>query len=441
MATFAAAPARFGGTRTVRAQQPPADASILSLLLTYALLAVLLFLAARGAPSFLFRPAANGQAASEGGPAQAILFVSSLVTMLAVMLPVCKRLWFAVQEHWFVLLLPAWAMLSTVWSTSAIRTFPTSIAVIILTLFAFYLIIRFTPRQLMQLFVLTGVMATALSFLTVAVLPSAGIDRKNSTVGLEGIYSQKNICAIITVELLTVGFCYAFRGKNAPIKRIAFLAFLTLLVIGSAARTGWILYVMTVGFILLLKFLHRLMPLERFVVTWFLPSVGFALAWVVFLNAVPILHFLGKDPTLSGRTGVWRVVFLSIVRRPWTGFGYGAFWIGANPEVKRLATAIGDPHLSNAENGVLQLWLELGLIGVILLFASLIRTCRNAVICFRSNTPGYVIWYISILFITLLALVDGSKFMLWASIDWMMYLMADIGLAVEAKRLKALRSA
>lgn len=441
MATFAAAPARFGGTRTVRAQQPPADASILSLLLTYALTGVLIFLAVRGAFSFMFAPTANGQTASEGGPAQLLLSFFVLLTMVAVMLPVCNRIWFSVQQHWPLLVLPAWAMVTSVWSVSAYRTFPTAIVVLILTLFAFYLQVRFSPRQLMQLFVFAALMATLLSFLTVAVLPSAGIDHKNSTVGIEGIYSQKNICAVTTVELMTVGFCYAFRGRNAPLKQIGFIVFLTILVIGTAARTGWILYVVTVGFILLLKFLHRLMPLERFVVTWFLPSVGFALAWVVFLNAVPILHFLGKDPTLSGRTGVWRVVFLSIVRRPWTGFGYGAFWIGANPEVQRLATAIGDPHLSNAENGVLQLWLELGLIGVLLLFALLFRTCRNAVRCFRSNTPGYAIWYMSILFITLLSLVDGNKFMLWSSIDWMMYLMADIGLANEVKRLKALRSA
>jgi hypothetical protein len=440
MGTFAAAPARFG-TRTVRAQQPPADASILSLVLTYVLTGVLIILAVRGAPSILFRTATNGQVAAEGGPAQTILQLGVLVIMLALMIPVCWRIWFAAQQHWFLFLLPAWATLSTLWSVSAVRTFPTAIIITISTLFAVYLIIRFTPRQLMQLFVVTAVIATALSFLTVALVPSAGIDHKNSTVGLEGIYPQKNICAVITMQLMTVGFCYAFRGVNAPLKRIGFIGFLTLLIVGSAARTGWILAVLTVGFIVLLRFMHRLRPLERFVVTWFLPAVAFALAWVVFLNAVPILHFLGKDPTLSGRTGVWRVVFLSIVKRPWTGFGYGAFWIGANPEVRRLANAIGDPGLSNAENGVLQLWLELGLVGVILLFASLIRTCKNAVICFRSNTPGYAIWYMSILFITMLSLVDGNKFMLWGSLDWIMYLMADIGLNNEARRVRALRAA
>jgi O-antigen ligase len=224
-------------------------------------------------------------------------------------------------------------------------------------------------------------------------------------------------------------------------KRIVFILLLVALIIGSAARTGWILCILTVGFIALLKGMHRLRPLERFAVTWFLPALGLALAWVVYSNSAFLLHLIGKDPTLSGRTGIWRVVFLSIARRPWTGFGYGAFWINENPEVLRLHNAIGDPNLSNAENGVLQLWLELGLIGVIMLFALLFRTCRNAVACFRTNTPGYAIWYMSILFITLLALVDGSKFMLWTSIDWMMYLMADIGLANEAKRLRAPRTA
>ena len=101
---------------------------------------------------------------------------------------------------------------------------------------------------------------------------------------------------------------------------------------------------------------------------------------------------------------------------------------------------INDPGLSNAENGVLQIWLELGLVGVLILLATLFRTCKNAVACFRSNTPDYAIWYMSILFINMLALVDGNKFLLWTSIEWVMYIMADIGLATEARRVRATRT-
>lgn len=440
MSTLTAAPARFGGTKTVRAGGGPAEASLTPFLLTYAVVAVLVFLAARGSFSFLLIGAANGSVEEQNGPVKNVLVVAAFGTMLAVMLPVCRRMWHAIQQHAFLFMLPMWATVTLFWSVSPVRSLAAGLQVTILTLFGFYLAIRFSPRQLMQLFVFTGFMATLLSFATVAIIPRAGIDFKNSTIGLEGIYPQKNICAVITVELMAVAFCYDFRGTNAPLKRIGFIALLTALIIGSAARTGWILCVLTVGFIALLKFLYKLRPLERFAVTWFLPALLLGAGWLVYSNAAVLLHLIGKDITLSGRTGIWKVVFLSIVRRPWAGFGFGAFWIGENPEVRRLAAAVGDPGLSNAENGVLQLWLELGLIGVLILFALLFRTCRNAAACFRSNTPGYAIWYMSILLYNLLSLVDGNKYLLWTSIEWVMFVLADIGLANEARRLKADRT-
>ena len=440
MSTAAVASAGFRVVSKTEEAQRPAGASIASLVLTYALVPVLIFLAARGSFSFEFAPTSGSAASDAGGSLQKITLVTAFATMLAVMLPVCKSLWKLVKKYPVLFVLPVWGTLSTVWSLYPIRTLPTGLMILILTLFGYYIAARFTPRQQMQLFVFAGLMTTLLSFLTVVVLPGAGVDHKNSTTGLQGIFPHKNVCAVVTIELLTVGFCYAFRGKNAPAKRIAFIALLTLLIVGTMARTGWIMLVLVVAFIGILKCLHRLRPLERFAVTWFLPALSAVLIWLVAENSASILHLLGKGATLSGRTGIWQVVFLAIVKRPLLGFGYGAFWVAGNPEATRLALMINDPGLSNAENGVLQIWLELGLIGVLILLASLFRTCKNAVACFRSNTPNYAIWYMSILFINMLALVDGNKFLLWTSIEWVMYIMADIGLATEARRVRATRT-
>lgn len=436
MSTLAASPAKFGGATKAKAI---ADASIFPLVLTYALMMVLVFLAARGSFSFLFAPVASGATDDEsGGAVKNVMVVAAFGTMLAVMLPVCRKLWQTAQQNPVVFLLPFWAMLTIVWSLSPIRSIAAGLQIMILTLFGCYLMVRFTPKQQMQLFVFTGVVATLASFALVAILPRAGIDHKNSTIGLEGIYPQKNICATITVELLTVGLCYTFRGRNGPLKRIAFIVLLMALIIGTMARTGWILGILLVAFIALLKGLHRLRPLERFAVTWFLPAVLLFLGYLIYSNSTEILHLLGKGPTLSGRTGVWKVVFVSIAKRPWTGFGYGAFWIAQNPEKRLLGTLINDPTLSNAENGVLQLWLEMGLTGVLMLFYVLLRTCRNAIACFRGNTPNDAIWYLAILFYNMLSLFDGNKYLLWTSIEWVMFVMADIGLANEARRVRLL---
>jgi len=442
MSTFAASPWKMGAAARARTvQRAPEDASIAPLVLTYALVSVLIFLAVRGAFSFAYVGTAAGAVDSDtGGPVKAVLVFLTFATVISVMVPIWKRVGRAVWDYPFPLLLPAWAILSTFWSIAPLRTLGAGVEALILTIFGYYLIVRFTPRQQLQLFVFVGLMTTLLSFLTVAVYPRAGVDHKNSTIGLEGIFPQKNICAVMTVQLLTAGLCYAFRGKNAQLKRLAFVLLLVTLILGTMARTGWIVLLLVTGFIALVKALHKLRPLERFTVTWFLPAIALGVGYAIYLNSAFLLALIGKDPSLSGRTGIWQVVFYSIVKRPLLGFGYAAFWIGANPEPRRLGLMIGFPDLSNAENGILQLWLEVGLIGVLILLAFLFRACKHAVDCYRSNTPNYVIWYMSTVFITLLALGDGSKFMLWLCIDWMMFVMADVGLRNEAKRLKALRA-
>jgi O-antigen ligase len=292
----------------------------------------------------------------------------------------------------------------------------------------------------MQLILFTGLIATVASLALVAVLPSAGIDYKNATVGFEGIYPQKNICSVITVMLLTPAFFYRFTGSSASVKRIGYFVLLIALIIGTRARTGWIVLALVVLFIVLSKFLHRLRPLERVLVTAFLPAVGLLASYLIYDSRFAILKFLGKDPSLSGRTGIWAVMFLAIVKRPLTGFGYAAFWTVTNPEAHRLALAAADPGLNNAENGILQLWLEIGLIGVLILGYLLFRTTKNAITCFRSDTPNYALWYMSILFITLLGLGDGSKFMVPTSIEWVLYILCDIGLAREAQRVRSART-
>jgi exopolysaccharide production protein ExoQ len=149
---------------------------------------------------------------------------------------------------------------------------------------------------------------------------------------------------------------------------------------------------------------------------------------------------LGKDPTLTGRVTIWRALASPISKNPLLGFGYAAFWLGFKGEAMNVALATGFRNLANAENGILQMWLELGLVGVLVLLYTLFEACKNAVTCLRLGAPSYVKWYCSILFLQLLALVDGGKYMFPNSIDWVLYVVACLGLAAQARRLKVVEA-
>jgi exopolysaccharide production protein ExoQ len=445
MSTLASPQPAFTAIRPKPLVSAPGS-SIFPLLLTYALLLPMIFLTARGAFSFEatgYNSSAGGVANPDQGSGSAAHSLEIIVCysiMLLAIFPVWKKYNRAVMENLPLLALPVWAMLSTLWSSDPIKSISFGTLALIITLFGIYLPVRFTPRQQMQLFLITGIVATVASLVLVVGMPKAGIDHKNASIGFQGIYPQKNICSVTTIALMMAAFFYKFTGLTAGIKRAAYLGLAFVLVVGTTARTGFILLGLVVLFTLVLKGLHRMGPIERVLLTVFLPLVGLVSAAMVYINRVPILKFLGKDATLSGRTGIWSVVFLSIVKRPLTGFGYAGFWTLKNPEAARLALAVGDPKLTNAENGVLQLCLELGLVGVVILLVLLARATRNGFVCYRSNTPNYAMWYMTIIFITLLALVDGSKFMHPTSIDWVMFVMADIGLAQEAKRVRSART-
>ena len=89
---------------------------------------------------------------------------------------------------------------------------------------------------------------------------------------------------------------------------------------------------------------------------------------------------VGRDPTLTGRTVIWDAV-LSIHTNPLLGTGYESFWLGPRLTKVWLQTGVG---INEAHNGYLEVYLNLGLIGLFLLVAFLISSYRA--ICRRLET-------------------------------------------------------
>lgn len=81
---------------------------------------------------------------------------------------------------------------------------------------------------------------------------------------------------------------------------------------------------------------------------------------------------VGRNPTLTDRTIIWAAV-LSTNTNPLLGTGYESFWLG--PRLERVWALAG--HVNEAHNGYLEVYLNLGLIGVSLLVGFLIATYRN----------------------------------------------------------------
>jgi O-antigen ligase len=93
------------------------------------------------------------------------------------------------------------------------------------------------------------------------------------------------------------------------------------------------------------------------------------------------LETMGRDPSLTGRMDVWKAV-LVFAENSWIGAGYETFWLGQRLiEMSRFTGGINQAH-----NGYIEVYLNLGMIGVALLAVLIFKGYRNVLIVIR-RTP------------------------------------------------------
>jgi len=348
------------------------------------LLLPILFFAVRGSFSFEYQYLNNGTVGAfgslavptwgSGSATHSIEILAAYGIAILAMLPIWRQVLQACRENKLAFALPVLAIISTVWSQEPARTAAFAIMAVINTLFAIYLTERLRPDQQVSLFLLAGTVLALSSLLVVALFPNAGVDHKNAAVGWQGVFPHKNVCAIVMISFLLPALCTSFTGSFAQTRRVLYFFLLLALIVGTTSRTGWIVSFLCILCVSLLKLLRRIHKVERTLLLLILPLAAVVVIWLVLANSSEILALLGKSRTLTGRTAIWAAVIQSIVKRPFLGFGYDAFWIGFKGEAVNLAVAAGFVGLGNAENGVLQLWLEVGLVGVAILLIMLMRT-------------------------------------------------------------------
>jgi len=73
---------------------------------------------------------------------------------------------------------------------------------------------------------------------------------------------------------------------------------------------------------------------------------------------------LGKGPYAHGRTEIWKLSLDSAMKRPLFGYGYRAFWTGTLQGESAHIALLEKWTVTGAHNGLLETWLDLGLIGV-----------------------------------------------------------------------------
>jgi len=137
---------------------------------------------------------------------------------------------------------------------------------------------------------------------------------------------------------------------------------------------------------------------------------------------------VGRDPTLTDRTAIWKIL-LGMNINPLIGTGYESFWLGSRLDwLWQQKTTHG---INEAHNGYLEVYLNLGLIGVIVLVSFLISSYRS--ICKKLHTLsgfaslGLALWTVALFYNMTEAAFIGFHFM------WAIFLVAAITVPERAE--------
>jgi exopolysaccharide production protein ExoQ len=338
-----------------------------------------------------------------------------------------------------IALIPAWAILSTVWSQNPTISLHSGLLLAMNIALVFYLLESFSYDGILRLLVWVGAAAALASLLVIIVFPQYGLmSRGQYGLGTwEGIYGHKNICGEAMGLLLMPIFFAKIRSRYALLFRIFYVVLISIIIVMSRTVGAYIICASSVLLIVVMKLLAKMRRADAFALSVLLIAAALGSAIMAVAFASDVLSLLGKDPTLTGRTTIWAAVMMSILKKPWIGYGYKAFWQGLTGESANPIVAMKWPGLSYSENGVLDLWLELGGIGVALYVCVFVRAVKDAAYCLRRKASPFVMWCILMLFIVVISNTEGGTILFPSSLGCILPIMAYAGLRRERLRLKA----
>jgi O-antigen ligase len=314
-----------------------------------------------------------------------VLFALAMITLIFRRRKVTSLL----RESRVILLFYSYAALSVLWSELPYVTFKHWIKGIEDVFIVLVVLTDDTPvLALKRIFIRAGFLLTYLSVLVGLYYPALGRRyTKGGAPEFIGISVQKNqlgqTCLIFGLGLL---WCLltAYRDRTSAGRGQRLLTFV--LTMGTVAwllnrcrsLTSTVCLVLGSGLIALAgRSSKRAKPAR----VHLLVAAALTIALVPLFVAPSLVETMGRDTTFSGRTEIWSLL-VSIVKYPLLGAGYETFLCG--PRLIELVHIFGY-DFQEAHNGYLEIYLNLGWIGVSLFTWLLIDGYRKIVAGLPSN--------------------------------------------------------
>ena len=345
------------------------------------------------------------------------LYVVMLVFARKRVLELLRLLW---QNKPLVALL-AWACVSVAWSVDRPVTVRHFGALLLSCIFGVFLAFRFSLREQLRLVSVALWIIIIASTAACLFFPSYGIRTEESTTGpaWQGVLTDKNALARLAVlAALILALYFAKRVRRvAALIGIGLLFFLVILTQAKTALVYFILAMLAFPFV---RAVQNNPANRRKIIAFALLIFGGLTTWTYY-NWENLTYSLGKDPLLTGRVALWGLSMTWIADKPFLGYGFEGFWSNYYGPAADLRIAAGWLEAPHAHNGFINLWLDLGLIGVLLFVLGFIITYREAITLTTTTKSVEGIWPVTFLVFYMVYSFTETNFLSRNDLLWILY--------------------
>ena len=255
-------------------------------------------------------------------------------------------------------------------------------------LYAIFLVERFGEKRVMEFAYYAQVLFVLFTLLHFLRYPGNSFSYEDGgTPSFCGLFYRKNGCATeiyFGIILQTILYKIRLLHKERPSRFfIIFMLVQCVLLVACRSAGAIISCLATVAYLWIWDHVlndRRRIPLGIFNISL---SVGFLFFAMTILPLFgPVFEAMGKDATLSSRTDMWEQHIYNMQQtHTMTGFGFNMFW--RDPSAVKMFHSRFDKNTwfasmtSGSHNVILELWLNVGLLGITAYFAALLYSFRN----------------------------------------------------------------
>ena len=330
----------------------------------------------------------------DGSPLDRSVFLILLISGILVLAHRSYRTKVLLRASWPILIFFSYCLLSVLWSDFSDISFKRWTKALGDLVMVLIVVTDAEPRAaLKRLFSRTGFILMPASVLLIRYFNNLGrtYDAFSGEPANIGVAIGKNILGVTTL-VLSLGAVWRVlallqdnqqpnRGRHL-LAQGTLLAFGVTLLVTANSATSVACFALGTG-LMLASWLFVRGPRPGLVHALVLGALV-AGGVVMFLGGgANVVHALGRQTNLTGRLAIWDAV-VPMAPNPMFGAGFESFWIG--PRVQALWRAFPVLHPNEAHNGYIEVYLNLGWVGIALIALVLINGYRRATAVFQRES-------------------------------------------------------